>query len=445
MFLCSHRRKGDEACYATVTRSLRPEESYTRNSCDHHHPANRQHTFRREVYSLARAEAARNHDVSTAEVRNGVLRAAYPDEDQRTWVPRFRNIDKAIQQQRQRTRPAEPDHVQSPLDMAWLAQACPNLQVVMDRSGADGSRVVGFSTAYHLSQLGSMGTWFVDGTFKSRPAIFKSASSQVFTIHGFVGGPDGRKQFPMVYALMTNRRAQDYVHLFEGLRRAMDRAGLPCQPVSWMLDFEAAIWRAIRTCFPQSTPSGCGFHWTKCINNKWRDLGLHNSARTAEDLKVLYARVQAMRFLPHNYILQAFDNLLNTVNHYPAAHAVHSFLEYLGETWVHSNLFSPDTWSQFGLELKTNNDLEGYHTGLNRIMGPRPAFYAFVERMFVQLGNSRMQIQSGDLNRRECQQTADKHRAIEALMQQYVDRRIDLWPVLDGIATLFDYRRGACH
>ena len=206
-----------------VMRAMQQDGTYThtRNESDHVHPPNKTHAFARETFAIAREEAVRNLGVPTAEVRNGAVRRAFPEEDRRAYVPRLYRVDRVIQDERRRARPAEPETVQSPLAMDWLALKCPALQVLLDHPGVDGSRVTAFSTLFHLSQLAAMQTWFVDGTFKTRPAIYRNKASQVYTIHGFVGGPNGMKQFPMVFVLMTNRRTEDYVHLFEGVKRAM--------------------------------------------------------------------------------------------------------------------------------------------------------------------------------------------------------------------------------
>ena len=74
--------------------------------------------------------------------------------------------------------------------------------------------------------------------------MFKEQSAQVFTIHAFTSNEHGRKQFPMVYALMSKRRTEDYVALFEAVKEYSTRIGLACNPKSFMVDFEAGKYLA---------------------------------------------------------------------------------------------------------------------------------------------------------------------------------------------------------
>ena len=48
----------------------------------------------------------------------------------------------------------------------------------------------------------------------------------------------------MIFALMRQGDTEDYINLFEGLKRAFCEEGLPCSPHSFTLDFEAAVWKA---------------------------------------------------------------------------------------------------------------------------------------------------------------------------------------------------------
>lgn len=45
-----------------------------------------------------------------------------------------------------------------------------------------------------------------------------------------------------------------------------------------MVDFEAAMWRAIQDRFPGFIIQGCAFHWTQAVFRKVQELGLQVKA-----------------------------------------------------------------------------------------------------------------------------------------------------------------------
>ena len=109
----------------------------------------------------------------------------------------------------------------------------------------------------------------------------------------------------MVFALMTGRTTEEYVNLFEGLKRVMQDMGLPCTPEEVMLDFEGAAWGALRICFPGAKIRGCGFHWAKCLLGKWKNLGLRTAAKHDVNLRKLYAK-----FFPDQRIWKVFSEII---------------------------------------------------------------------------------------------------------------------------------------
>lgn len=69
-----------------------------------------------------------------------------------------------------------------------------------------GERTLMFASDLQLELLGTVRTWYLDGTFKAARDPFH----QLFTIHGFVRQGACTKQVPLVYCMMTKRRAIDY-------------------------------------------------------------------------------------------------------------------------------------------------------------------------------------------------------------------------------------------
>lgn len=93
---------------------------------------------------------------------------------------------------------------------------------------------------------------------------------QLFSINAFLKSESGEiKQFPLVFAFMKRRRANDYIAVFEKLKTV-----LPVVAVKEIVsDFEAAIFKAIRKCFPGVNHFGCSFHWKQAVLRKAREFG----------------------------------------------------------------------------------------------------------------------------------------------------------------------------
>lgn len=84
----------------------------------------------------------------------------------------------------------------------------------------------------------------------------------------------------------------------------------------------------------------------------------------------------ALPLLPAEHIRQVF-------NHYkPLAPTdpIKELYEYMEETWIAGRTWTPFDWSVYGVAIRTNNDLEGWHTRLNhRCNRANPQFYLLVD------------------------------------------------------------------
>ena len=63
--------------------------------------------------------------------------------------------------------------------------------------------------------------------------------------------------------------------------------------------------------------------------------------------------------------------------------ALEQVTQYIQNTWVNSTIFPPKAWSVYGQAVRTNNDLEGWHNGLNRRAGGRVhiPFYILIQHL----------------------------------------------------------------
>ena len=70
----------------------------------------------------------------------------------------------------------------------------------------------------------------------------------------------------------------------------------------------------------------------------------------------------ALPFLPAPEIDPAFQRLRLKAT----TAALEELVQYISETWISSTVFPPKDWSVYGQAIRTNNDVEGWHNGLNR-------------------------------------------------------------------------------
>ena len=123
-----------------------------------------------------------------------------------------------------------------------------------------------FGTEANFRRLCSSDTWYMDGTFKACPVLFK----QLFTLHYFVG----KRAFPALYCLLTGKSEAVYTRLFQEIRDLAVRLAIIIVTTKVMADYEQAIRNAIAAVWLLWIVEGCLFHFTKCLREKVEALGL---------------------------------------------------------------------------------------------------------------------------------------------------------------------------
>ena len=108
-------------------------------------------------------------------------------------------------------------------------------------------------------------------------------------------------------------------------------------------------------------------------------MGLAAAYNRDEGSYRLIRNLMALPFLPAAEILPAFTKLRSRAS----TDEMQELVAYIDRTWVSSNTFPPRDWSVYGQSVRTNNDLEGWHHGLNRRAGGRVhiPFYLLVKHL----------------------------------------------------------------
>ena len=128
----------------------------------------------------------------------------------------------------------------------------------------------------------------------------------------------------------------------------------------YILILIAGAWKAVLEVFPNTTIKGCAFHFSQAIWRKTQELGLATTY-TERGAEYKYIRsLFALPFLPHSDIERAFAQLEQRAN----SMELQQLTRYMRTTWMDNPVWSPRTWSIFQQRVRTNNDVEGWHTRL---------------------------------------------------------------------------------
>lgn len=234
------------------------------------------------------------------------------------------------------------------------------------------SRHLIFATDIQLQHLANAKTWYMDGTFK----LCREPFTQVFGISAFERKDDCMKSVPLLFVLMSRRKKRDYKRVLQEILHILP----PTLKVARaMLDFEKALWSAMRAVLPNVRLTGCMFHWKQAVFRKIQELGLQPVYMQRGEGQDFLRDVISLPHLPAEQITTVWERLKCKAS----TDAMQTFTRYIANTWMTSSIHPPTTWSVFKKSVATNNDVEGWHAALNRRAGGRSnlPFYLLISRL----------------------------------------------------------------
>ena len=120
-----------------------------------------------------------------------------------------------------------------------------------------------FASYQQLQFLAWAKSWYIDGTFK----LCRQPFTQLPTINVSIKHEDHAKQVLLLFILMSGRKKNDLWKIFKQLLEILVSAPATEQIT---LDFETAVWAALKKGMPQAKLQGCMFHWTQALWGKVR-------------------------------------------------------------------------------------------------------------------------------------------------------------------------------
>ena len=228
--------------------------------------------------------------------------------------------------------------------------------LIADISLASGTRRnLVFATPQQLDLLARAKRWYIDGTFR----VVRRPFRQLLSIHAFVKQNGIVKQVPLAFALMSGQGSADYESILKFLPLHFPHAPAVEEVV---VDFEGAIWKALKSQMPNVSIKGCAFHWAQAVWRRIQEVGLQVAYVNDSAVHNLLRMFLALPFLPEEHILPAFTKL-DTKAQSPQLQSVSN---YIKRTWLENDMWPPKVWSVFEQSVRTNNDCEGWHNRLNR-------------------------------------------------------------------------------
>ena len=309
-------------------------------------------------------------------------------------------IKRRVNRTREKKRPKQPKDLNFVLDLYHIPEDFLKKDIKTNNS----QRHIILATDGQLELLTKAEVLYFDATFKCTKHPFM----QLASLHSFIRSGSSIKQVPLAFILMSRRRKSDYKIVLETLFNM-----LPDKPIvkEVVLDFERAMWGAFRIVLrkfncQQARLHGCQFHWAQAVFRRVKNEGLQIQYSNNFNVRNYLRQLMALPHLPAAHIPEAFRKLKSRSTSDPRLKKV---LNYLEKKWVNSKSNPPASWSGFGRAIRTNNDVEGWHLRLKKILRvDHPNLYVLIDVLHNEASQLKYQISlvtQGKLYRRRRKDT----------------------------------------
>ena len=117
-------------------------------------------------------------------------------------------------------------------------------------------------------------------------------------------------------------------------------------------------------------------------------LGLQISYQNDIATRKYFRKLTALCDIPDVHIKPIFEGLAML-----ACEPLKNLIAYINDTWITSSLHGPHRWSVFGMPIRADNDIEGWHNKLNKKVNHRSPLYLLVTALHNEASQIPMNIE----------------------------------------------------
>ena len=202
----------------------------------------------------------------------------------------------------------------------------------------------------------------IDATF----GVLQKPHKQLLVIHAQVRKEGGTIiNMPVAFAVMQNQSESAYQAVFEKVKELVekdDTTGAHAMKVKrFMVDYEKAIWNALRAVWVGVTVRGCWFHFCQCIYRRARQEKVTHSLYNQHYSHKMVKRLMTLPLIDHKNIPHVFERLqLHYKDQINDSPGVKKLFEYVERQWIRGTRtgFVPKDYTNYKQKIRTTNIAE---------------------------------------------------------------------------------------
>ncbi|CAF0820504.1 unnamed protein product [Brachionus calyciflorus] len=308
--------------------------------------------------------------------QSNLVRKELTDESIATNFPTYHKISNCLKKRKANNRPKETTDFSTLEISGEYAMTHGQKEFLRYDNKSPTKRLIIFVDDKSLKILGESTFWYMDRTFKCAPKKLM----QLFSIHAQLENVT----ISCVFILSQQRDEEVYREAF----------GINLNPHTAMSDFELASRSAIKFHFPNNYTST---NYRKYINS-----------------------LEALALVPVNSVVEGFNFIKNIMPYGPKCLELYN---YFNGQWIKKTPLTD--WNHFASDIRTNNKVEGFHSGFNRlIMSSHPNTFLlinFLKDFQVTSVIDYERLNQGQFIQINLKKDTLKHQSIEFIKSKFTD------------------------